>query len=50
MNTSNATINSTGTVTPIAIGNATMRYTVTDANGCSNFASYVVTVNPIVRS
>jgi hypothetical protein len=49
-NTANATISSVGVVTPVAIGNSTMRYTVTDANGCSNIVSYVVTVNPNVRS
>lgn len=50
LNTSNATINSSGVVTPVSVGNATIRYTVTDVNGCTNFVSYVVAINPLIKS
>ncbi len=49
-NITNATINSSGVITPLLLGSATMRYTVTNANGCTNFVSYPVVINPFIRS
>ncbi len=47
LNPAIATVSSTGQVTGIAAGSATIRYTVTNAGGCSNFTSTVVTVNAL---
>ncbi len=45
-NASNASINSSGTVTGVAAGSATMTYTVTGTGGCANAtATRTVTVN-----
>jgi hypothetical protein len=43
--TSYATVNSTGLVTSTNSGNAIIKYTVTNASGCSASATYTVTVN-----
>ncbi|MDP4761501.1 MAG: Ig-like domain-containing protein, partial [Crocinitomicaceae bacterium] len=40
-----ATVSTTGVVTGVAAGSATITYSVTDANGCSNTASATVNVN-----
>ncbi|MBD3583989.1 hypothetical protein HC229_15855 [Flavobacterium sp. D33] len=46
LNTGIATVNpTTGLVTGVAPGSATIRYTVTNGNGCSNFAATTVVVN-----
>lgn len=42
---SKATVSSGGLVTGVAAGTATITYTITDANGCSNIASALVTIN-----
>lgn len=41
-----ATINAAGNITGTSAGIATIRYTVSNAFGCSNFVSYNVAVNP----
>ena len=45
-NTSVATIAANGQVTGVSAGTATMTYTVTNANGCSNAVSFTINVNP----
>jgi large repetitive protein len=43
-----ATINSsTGAVVAVSAGDATISYTITDANGCTNSVSTIVTVNAL---
>lgn len=42
-----ATITNTGIVTGANAGNAVIRYTVTNAQGCSAYSSYNITINPI---
>ncbi|MEN9972212.1 MAG: putative adhesin [Bacteroidota bacterium] len=50
-NASNATINSSGTVTGVAAGSATMTYTITGTGGCSTVtATRTVTVNALPSS
>ena len=44
-NTSVATINSAGVVTPVSAGSTTISYTLTSGAGCSTFASTVVNVS-----
>jgi len=44
-NTSVATIAANGEVTGVSAGTATMTYTVTNANGCSNAVSFTINVN-----
>ena len=44
-NAATATISANGTVTGVAAGVATLTYTVTNANGCSNAVSFNMTVN-----
>ncbi|XZF15596.1 Ig-like domain-containing protein [Chitinophagaceae bacterium MMS25-I14] len=46
-NTSIATVSSAGVVTGIATGTDTITYTLTNANGCVNAATKVVTVNAL---
>lgn len=46
-NTSIATVSATGVVTGVSSGSATISYSITDANGCSNTASSAVVVNPL---
>jgi gliding motility-associated-like protein len=46
-NTAVATVSATGTVTGISAGTATISYSITNANGCSNTASTAVTVSPL---
>ncbi|MBV9962006.1 MAG: T9SS type A sorting domain-containing protein [Parafilimonas sp.] len=50
LNTNIVTIDATGTVTGIAVGTATITYTVTNANGCDSVASASVNVHamPVV--
>ncbi len=45
--TSSATIDSLGLVSGKSPGNAIIKYTVTNANGCSNFATTNIQVNPL---
>ncbi len=45
-NSSNATVSASGLVSGIAIGSATISYTVTTGSNCSATATYVVTVQP----
>ena len=40
-----ATVNAAGVVTGVSAGSATINYTFTNANGCSNTVSTIVTVN-----
>lgn len=42
-----ATVNSTGLVSGASAGAAVIRYTLSNANGCSAYASYNITVNAI---
>jgi gliding motility-associated-like protein len=44
-NTSVATVSANGEVTGVAAGTATMTYTVTNANGCSNAVSFTMNIN-----
>lgn len=46
-NTGVATISSTGEVTSVAAGTATITYVTTASTGCSNYATHIVTVFPI---
>ncbi len=46
-NTSAATVNSSGLVTGVGAGTTTITYTVTNANGCTDFKSVNVTVYAI---
>ena len=41
-----ATINSSGVVSGVAVGNSTITYTVTNSNSCSSNITKIVTVNP----
>jgi len=43
-NTTVATVNSTGAVTGIANGTATITYMVTNASGCSSYVTYNITI------
>lgn len=45
-NTAVATIDSNGVVTAIAAGIDTIRYTVTNSNGCTDSVSFPITINP----
>ena len=42
-----ASINSVGVLTGTNAGNAVAKYTIINANGCSAFADYNITINPI---
>ena len=44
-----ATINSSGVVTPIAVGNVVITYTVTNAGGCSSFVTYALSTSAPVE-
>jgi gliding motility-associated-like protein len=44
-NTSVATVSANGEVTGVAAGTATVTYTVTNANGCSNAVSFTMNIN-----
>ncbi len=46
-NTAVATIASNGLVTGVSAGTATISYTITNANGCTNTATVNLTVNPL---
>lgn len=47
LNPSIATVNTSGVVTGVTAGSATIRYTVTNSGGCSNSVSTTVTVNAL---
>jgi uncharacterized protein YjdB len=42
-----ATVTSAGVVGGVSVGGTTIKYTVTDANGCSNSANHILTVNAL---
>ena len=46
-NSAVAVVSATGVVTGVTAGTATITYSMTNANGCSNTASTTVTVNPL---
>jgi gliding motility-associated-like protein len=46
-NTAVATVSATGVVTGVTPGTATIAYSITNSNGCSNTASTTVTVSPL---
>ncbi len=44
--TTKATVSATGVVTGVAAGSPVISYTLTNANGCTNSATIIITVNP----
>ena len=42
-----ATVTNAGVVAGVSVGGTTIKYTVTDANGCSNSANHILTVNAL---